>query len=98
MAKVHRRINQTHRGTDADLKVYLRSEACPECGEPNYIEPKDGDESYVDDERMCMTEFGPRWFPIKHWICANCGCEFRTYWGTVAIDVVEESDAYIDES
>jgi ribosomal protein S27AE len=87
----------THHGTDADLKAYLKREACPECDEASYIEPKDGLEAYVDDEIMCMTEFGPRWFPVKNWTCGNCGCEFRTYWGTVAIDVIEESNAYVEK-
>jgi ribosomal protein S27AE len=92
MAKERRRIYQNHHGIDPDLRAYLKHEACPDCGESNYIEAANGVEDYVDDELMCMTEFGPRWFPVKQWSCGNCGCQFRTYWGTVAIDIIEPSD------
>ena len=97
MAKTHERINRHPHTLDADLRMYLKNEACPECGESKHIEAASGDEeSYVDNEEMCMTEDGPRFFPYKDYVCANCGAEFRTYWGVVAIRVTKEPDVEID--
>lgn len=89
-------INYRPHGMDADLRTYVKTEACPECGEYKYLEPATGTDDYVDDEEMCMTEHGPRWFPYKTWSCANCGAEFRLYLGPISIRTTKEPDCDID--
>lgn len=88
--KIHYRVH----GMDADLRAYLKGESCPSCDSYQYLETATGDDSYVDDEEMCITEFGPRFLPYKTWVCAGCGTEFRTYLAPVALRVTKEPDVF----
>jgi len=78
---------------DADLLTYVRDGACPVCGDANYLEATHGEETYLDDEGMLLTQYGPRWYPYKEYTCGNCGAEWRVYSGPVKVELTKDADA-----
>lgn len=83
--------------SDADWRAFVEKDRCPSCdGDTSHIETVEDESTYVDDEAMYLTQYGPRFVPYKTWVCGNCGSEFRTILGVVAIHVTKEPDVEMD--
>jgi hypothetical protein len=77
---------------EADYRSWLKTEACPECDSPDHIEAVEGDEHYIDDQDLYLTQYGPRMLAYKLYSCGYCGAQFRVILGPVGIQVTREPD------